>query len=234
MTQVGQHIFYRWTGPWGEPGAFVGRYAGREAELSPALLASLDPRTQGLYGQPAGPVERKITLAVAGEVRTYTVVDPIGPGGVQRARMTGAIFAPRRQATPDEIKRTYRVLAKQYHPDVNKAANATEIFNAITEAYEVLSDPKLRAEYDKHGAHHGHAKKKPADDSGVSSGHGQKAGRASPAQVRLERTLLLSLIVPGLFQIAGNEKKFGYTLLIVYIILSKFIIKGMTLGSIKG
>ena len=112
MVQVGQHIFYRWTGPWGEPPAFVGRYAGREADLSPALLASLDPRTQGLFAQPQGPIERKITLAVAGEVRTYTVIDqPQAAGGPERARMTGAIFAPRRQPTPDEIRRINDSLA---------------------------------------------------------------------------------------------------------------------------
>ena len=83
MTQVGQHIFYRWTGPWGEPPAFTGRYAGREDELSPELLASLDPRTQGLLAPQAQgiPAERKITLAVAGEVRTYNVVDPGAPNG---------------------------------------------------------------------------------------------------------------------------------------------------------
>jgi len=129
-----------------------------------------------------------------------------------------AILGLENTATPDEIKRTYRVLAKQYHPDVNRAANATEIFNAVTEAYEVLSDPKLRAEYDAHDVHHGHAKKRPAGDGGVSPDRSQKAGRASPAQVRLERTLLLSLIVPGLFQIATAEKKFGFMLLVVYII----------------
>jgi hypothetical protein len=111
MTQVGQHIFYRWTGPWGEPPAFVGRYAGRESELSPQLLASLDARTQGLLGAPQGPTERKITLAVAGEVRSYTVVDGASPGGVERARMTGAILAPRRQPTPDEVKRINDSLA---------------------------------------------------------------------------------------------------------------------------
>ncbi|MFL5295535.1 MAG: cell wall hydrolase [Phenylobacterium sp.] len=112
MTQVGQHIFYRWTGPWGEPPAFNGHYAGREAFLSPALLASVDPRTQGLLGGPSGPVERKITLAVAGEVRTYTVLDPpTTPAGVNRARMTGAIFAARRQPTADEVKRINESLA---------------------------------------------------------------------------------------------------------------------------
>jgi hypothetical protein len=112
MTQVGQHIFYRWTGPWGEPPAFTGRYAGREAYLSAALLASVDPRTQGLLGGPPAPTERKITLAVAGEVRTYTVVDPpTTPVGVERARMTGAIFAARRQPTAEEIKKINDSLA---------------------------------------------------------------------------------------------------------------------------
>jgi hypothetical protein len=129
-----------------------------------------------------------------------------------------AILGLENTATQDEIKRTYRVLAKQYHPDVNKASNATEIFNAVTEAYEVLSDPKLRAEYDAHAVLHDHAKKRHKSDRGVSADQGPKVGRASPAQMRLERTLLLSLIVPGLFQIAGNDKKFGMLLLIVYIV----------------
>jgi hypothetical protein len=125
MTQVGQHIFYRWTGPWGEPPAFTGRYEGREAYLSPALLASVDPRTQGLLGGPAAPVERKITLAVAGEVRTYTVVDPpTTPVGVDRARMTGAIFAARRQPTAEEIKKINDSLAAMEKGDAPAAASA--------------------------------------------------------------------------------------------------------------
>jgi hypothetical protein len=105
MTQVGQHIFYRWTGPWGEPPAFVGRYAGREADLSPTLLASLDPRTPD-----GAPATHQITLAVAGEVRTYNVADPAAPGG-DRARVLGALYAPRRQPTPDEVKRINESLA---------------------------------------------------------------------------------------------------------------------------
>ena len=52
MTQVGQHIFYRWTGPWGEPPAFSGRYAGNEAYLTPAILGGLDQRTQGGCSRP--------------------------------------------------------------------------------------------------------------------------------------------------------------------------------------
>jgi hypothetical protein len=112
MTQVGAHIFYRWTGPWGEPPAFTGRYAGREADLTPELLASYDARTQGLLSpeKQGVPAERKITLAVAGEVRTYNVVDPTAAGG-ERTRVIGAIYAPRRQPTPDEVKKINESLA---------------------------------------------------------------------------------------------------------------------------
>jgi hypothetical protein len=112
MTQVGQHIFYRWTGPWGEPPAFSGRYEGRESDLSPQLLASLDPRTQGyLAPQAQGvPAERKITLAVAGEVRTYNVIDPTTATG-ERTRVMGVLYAPRRQPTADEVKRINDSLA---------------------------------------------------------------------------------------------------------------------------
>jgi hypothetical protein len=109
MTQVGQHIFYRWTGPWGEPPAFTGRYAGGEAMLSKALLASYDPRTQGLPGEAAmpAPEPRKVTLTVAGEARTYTVADATALG----APRTGVVTAVRRQPTPDEIRKINEGLA---------------------------------------------------------------------------------------------------------------------------
>ena len=105
MTQVGQHIFYRWTGPYGEPGAFTGRYAGNEAYLTPAILGGVDRRTQGdVMTADMLPAERRITLAVAGEVRTYNVVDPtVGKGA--GARTGSTLYSTRRQPTPDEIKR---------------------------------------------------------------------------------------------------------------------------------
>ena len=56
------------------------------------------------------PAERKITLAVAGEVRTYNVVDPTAAGG-ERTRVIGAIYAPRRQPTADEVKKITETLA---------------------------------------------------------------------------------------------------------------------------
>ncbi len=56
-----------------------------------------------------------------------------------------------RNASNDEIKAAFRKLARQYHPDVNKADGAEEQFKEINEAYGVLSDPDKRARYDRFG-----------------------------------------------------------------------------------
>ncbi len=57
-----------------------------------------------------------------------------------------------RSATQDEIKRAYRKLARKYHPDVSKEADAEKRFKEVGEAYEVLKDPEKRAAYDQLGA----------------------------------------------------------------------------------
>lgn len=56
-----------------------------------------------------------------------------------------------RNATADEVKKAYRKLARKYHPDVSKEANAEEKFKEVQEAYEVLKDPEKRAAYDQLG-----------------------------------------------------------------------------------
>lgn len=57
-----------------------------------------------------------------------------------------------RDAAADEIKRAYRKLAQQFHPDRNKEADAEKKFAEVGEAYEVLSDPEKREKYDRLGA----------------------------------------------------------------------------------
>ncbi|MBA2393167.1 MAG: molecular chaperone DnaJ [Ktedonobacteraceae bacterium] len=61
------------------------------------------------------------------------------------------ILGVARTATDDEIKKSFRRLAKQYHPDANKEQGAEARFIEINEAYEVLSDQQKRAAYDRYG-----------------------------------------------------------------------------------
>jgi len=62
-----------------------------------------------------------------------------------------ALLGLQRNATEEQIRSAYRKFARQYHPDVNKATDAAEKFNKITEAYEVLSDAERRQRYDMFG-----------------------------------------------------------------------------------
>ncbi|MCJ1969518.1 molecular chaperone DnaJ [Pseudolactococcus carnosus] len=55
-------------------------------------------------------------------------------------------------ASQDEIKKAYRKLSKQYHPDINKDAGAEDKYKEVQEAYETLGDAQNRAAYDQYGA----------------------------------------------------------------------------------
>ena len=66
-----------------------------------------------------------------------------------------AVLGVSESASPEDIKKSYRKLARKYHPDVSKEDNADDMFKNVGEAYEVLKDPEKRAEYDqlrKYGA----------------------------------------------------------------------------------
>ncbi len=60
-----------------------------------------------------------------------------------------AVMGVAPEATPDDIKKAYRKLARKYHPDVSKEKDAEAKFKQVGEAYEVLKDPAKRAEYDE-------------------------------------------------------------------------------------
>src|SRR2546430_4772835 len=61
------------------------------------------------------------------------------------------ILGVSRSATDDELKKAYRRLAKQSHPDANKDQGAEARFIEVNEAYEILSDTQKRAAYDRFG-----------------------------------------------------------------------------------
>jgi curved DNA-binding protein len=63
------------------------------------------------------------------------------------------ILGVARDAAEDDIKKSYRKLARKYHPDVSKEKNAEEKFKEVSEAYEVLRDKEKRAAYDRLGTH---------------------------------------------------------------------------------
>ncbi|MCD1294022.1 hypothetical protein CUJ83_03310 [Methanocella sp. CWC-04] len=199
-------------------------------------------------------------------------------------------------ASIDDIKKAYRILAKKYHPDVNKDPRSGEIFKSVSEAYEILSDETTRAEYDslrsprpnyhysggekfryreeeratdsEHGydnfTYEKYEKEEPVEeeyseqeaydepeeqaeyrepvyerteyrqaayaDEDVREKYGEPAEPVSEkpedafyeaeenAKKRSVKIYILSLIVPGLYQIYSGERKFGSLLLIVYFI----------------
>src|SRR5204863_4332009 len=78
---------------------------------------------------------------------------PLTPSGVHMAvkRDYYEVLGIQQNASQDEIKKAFRRLARQYHPDVNKESGADTMFKEINEANEVLSDPDKRAMYDRFG-----------------------------------------------------------------------------------
>src|SRR5438552_16669423 len=62
-----------------------------------------------------------------------------------------AILGVSRTASEDEIKKAYRKLARKYHPDVSKEANAEARFKEMAEAYNTWKDPEKREAYDQLG-----------------------------------------------------------------------------------
>lgn len=83
-----------------------------------------------------------------------------------------------KSASADELKRSYRKLALEWHPDRNKSSDAETKFKEINEAYQVLSDPKKKEAYDQFG----HAAFDPASGFGGFGGQQGGSSRQGPFQ----------------------------------------------------
>jgi curved DNA-binding protein len=89
------------------------------------------------------------------------------------------ILGVSRNASAAELKKAYRTLARKYHPDVSKEANAEERFKEVGEAYEVLKDPEKRTQYDQFGNYqHGQSFSPPPGwgQAGAGAGSGFSGG----------------------------------------------------------
>src|SRR5207342_3144916 len=91
-----------------------------------------------------------------GRLRGRVAADRIGAGTLDCLMTTAErdyyeILGVERGAGDGDIKRAFRKLARELHPDVSEAPDAVERFREAAEAYEVLSDPERRATYDRYG-----------------------------------------------------------------------------------
>lgn len=76
-----------------------------------------------------------------------------------------------KNASADDIKRTYRKLARKYHPDVSKEPDALDKFKELGEAYEILKDPEKRKKYDQYGQYWQQADQAGGTGAGGGWGH---------------------------------------------------------------
>ena len=83
-----------------------------------------------------------------------------------------AVLGVQQGSNDRELKRAYRELARKYHPDINKESGAADRFKEVQRAYDVLSDPQKRAQYDQFGV---------VDDQAGGSGSGFPGGGFSGA-----------------------------------------------------
>ncbi|HVO45217.1 MAG TPA: DnaJ C-terminal domain-containing protein [Steroidobacteraceae bacterium] len=94
-----------------------------------------------------------------------------------------------RTASAEEIKKSYRRLARKFHPDVSKESNAEQKFKELQEAYEVLKDPEKRAAYDQLGSEwkSGQQFRPPPDwGSGFEFRGGPRRGAGRPGSAQQE------------------------------------------------
>lgn len=116
------------------------------------------------------------------------------------------ILGVSKSATSDDIRKAYRKLALQYHPDRNKTKEAESKFKEINEAYEVLSDKQKKQQYDNDvynpnsNPHYGNNYYKPSSNSAYERGGYQKPGK-------LEIIIGIILLLLHLSNMAKTQKR---------------------------
>ena len=103
-----------------------------------------------------------------------------------------------KDASKEEIKKAYRKLSKQFHPDINKDADASEKFQEVKEAYEVLSDEQKRAQYDQFGHQ---------DPNQGFGGFGGGSRRRDPNAPRKGDDLQYSMTIDFMDAVFGKEEE---------------------------
>ncbi|GAA4946234.1 hypothetical protein HD597_006783 [Nonomuraea thailandensis] len=104
--------------------------------------------------EPIAPWEKRMmphAATCAGRPRAQTPPPPRPPRRHAPAGRLYDLLGVASTATPDDIKKAYRRLARQLHPDVNPDPEVAGRFQEIGDAYHVLSDPRLRQTYDLTG-----------------------------------------------------------------------------------
>jgi molecular chaperone DnaJ len=125
-----------------------------------------------------------------------------------------AVLEIDRQASVEDIRRAYRRLAKQYHPDVNRSAGAEDRFKEINEAYAVLSDAERRAAYDRYG--HAGVQGLPTDFGFADIfeeffGFGMAGGRSRRRAPRRGADLRLDVTISFEQAVFGVERELAFT-----------------------
>ncbi|XP_068113807.1 dnaJ homolog subfamily B member 12 [Hyperolius riggenbachi] len=144
----------------------------RAKELIQSLTKNSESNGQSETTEPSNPRHRKhaaeSTPAANGEPvgdtgKSYTPDQVDAVKRVKQCKDYYEILGVTREATEDDLKKSYRKLALKFHPDKNHAPGATEAFKAIGNAYAVLSNPEKRKQYDQFGdekvnaSRHGHS-----------------------------------------------------------------------------
>ncbi len=110
------------------------------------------------------------------------------------------ILGVTRSATADEIKKAYRKLARQYHPDLHTGSRKTEMekkFKELNEANEVLGDPDIRKKYDRHG--HRWQEAEAYEKARQQAGHGFGEGRHAGQEFTTEQNFDFGDVFENLF-----------------------------------